>query len=217
MRGDQRQRDRQNISAGDAAVQHGEIDKAEQPGRQRRRSGTSSRPIRSERYPDNGTVKSPARPTSTAVSRKLRDMVSVPRLGEDEGGEDIERRLLDHPQQRRQMISRLPADHFQRSAPSRPASSRPACGRPASPRPAGSTGRRRSGRCSRNGTRQPQARKAIAGQALKPAPPDWPGTARRHAELRPGRDQAARPCCCPTIPSPAAPSRPIRRRRRCPE
>jgi hypothetical protein len=49
----------------------------------------------------------------TAERMKSRDMCSVPTVGEDEGGEDVERRLLGQPQKCRQDdLLRLLLDDF---------------------------------------------------------------------------------------------------------
>ena len=55
------------------------------------------RPIRSDKWPQNGIVNNDStEAASTAVSRKSRDTCSGRAVGEHEGGEDVERRLLAH-------------------------------------------------------------------------------------------------------------------------
>ena len=62
------------------------------------------RPMRSDRCPNSGIeTNDTTEAASTAISSKSRDTFSdAGAVGEDERGEDVERRLLGHAAQRRQ-------------------------------------------------------------------------------------------------------------------
>ena len=142
------------------------------------------------------------------------------RVGEDEGGEDVERRLFGHPQQRRpDDLHRLLLDDFEdrglldllgvqellehrRFEDAEP-----------DPQADADQDDRQRERNAPAPDQEVVAGCPCAERKDREVRQQQPAG---HAELRPRRHQSALALWCATIPWPTAPSRPIRRRRRCP-